>query len=206
MSQQYALEISLPVAYASDQFIGSESNALVQGWITRWPEWPGNALIVRGEHGSGKTHLAHIWQQKTGAIFLPPDSGELPATAIIIDGLEHWHDETALFHLYNHAKLHSIPLLITTSNIPQPALPDLASRLKSLPVAEILPPDDALLTAVLIKQLGDRQLKISPDAIAYMLPRLPRSFENLASLVATLDNASLEENRTLSIPFIRSYL
>lgn len=203
---QYALDISLPVAYAPEQFILSDSNRLAHEWIARWPEWPGNALFLHGEHGAGKTHLAHVWQGRANAVFLAADAIALPECAAIIENIEKWTNEQALFHLYNHCKLGNIPLLVTSSSAPDAlpfTLPDLQSRLRSLPVASIQPPDDTLLAAVLMKQLSDRQLKISPDVVNYMLPRLPRSFAELAGLIERLDSDSLASGRTLTIPYVR---
>jgi chromosomal replication initiation ATPase DnaA len=203
---QYALDITLPVAYVPEQFIISESNQLAHGWMTRWPEWPGNAFYLHGEHGAGKTHLAHIWQHLSQAVFLNPDTTEMPQSASIIDGVERWKNEEALFHLYNHCKSEQLPLLLLSTKLPQDlpfTLPDLRSRLNSLPVASISAPDDALLEAVLCKQLADRQLKISPEVVSYLLPRLPRSFAGLAGIIAKLDSDSLASGRTITIPYIR---
>lgn len=206
---QYALDISLPVAYGHEQFMRSESNQLAYDWVMRWPDWPGNALILQGEQGAGKTHLAHLWQEKSRAEFIASDSTYLPPGPAIIDGLETWRDEAALFHLYNHCKSENIPLLMTSALVPEQLpfmLPDLRSRLKSLPLAQIAAPDDALLSAVLLKHVSDRQLKISPEVVSYMLPRLPRSFAALTQLVEKLDSDSLASGRTLTIPYVRTFL
>ena len=203
---QYALDIGLPIAYAPEQFVISESNKLAHQMVARWPHWSAHALFLQGEHGAGKTHLAHIWEEKTHATFLAQDSEELPAHAIIVENIDEWSNETALFHLLNHTKLAGIPLLITSSVLPDAlpfTLPDVRSRLCALPLAIITPPDDTLLAAVLTKQLSDRQLKIAPDVVQYMLPRLPRSYAALTSLMVTLDNISLEAGRTLTIPYVR---
>jgi len=203
---QYALDISLPVAYTDKQFMISESNRLAHEWILNWANWPSFALYLQGEHGSGKTHLAHLWQERTQGVFLEPDTTELPNTAAIIDGLEQWKNEEAFFHLYNHCKLENIRLLITSSLMPDALhfkLPDVISRLKALPLVQIAAPDDALLEAVLLKHLTDRQLKISPETVAYMLPRLPRSFAELTALVDKLDSDSLASGRTLTTPYIK---
>ena len=203
---QYALDISLPVAYAPEQFMRSESNQLAYDWVMRWPDWPSNALILQGSRGAGKTHLAYCWQGKTQAEFLSVDLDYLPTMAVIIDGIEQWKSEEALFHLYNHCKSEKLPLLITSMLLPEQLpfmLPDLRSRLKSLPLAQIHAPDDALLSAVLIKHFSDRQLKISPEVMDYMLPRLPRSFAAIAELVQKLDSDSLASGRNLTIPYVR---
>lgn len=206
---QYALDISLPVAYAPTQFMRSQSNQLAYDWVMCWPDWPDFALYVQGESGAGKTHLAHCWQSKTQAEFLAMDSEALPGCATIVDGIENWKNEVALFHLYNHCKSEKIPLLVTSAKLPEQlpfTLPDLRSRLKSLPLAQINAPDDALLSAVLMKYFSDRQLKISPDVVEYMLPRLPRSFAELAHLVEKLDSDSLVSGRTLTIPYVRQVM
>ncbi len=203
---QYALDISLPVVYSPEQFMRAESNQLAYDWVMRWPDWPSNMLLLQGEFGAGKTHLAHCWQSKTQAEFLVVDSEYLPMLPVIIDGIETWKNEAALFHLYNHCKLENIPLLITSAQLPEQlpfTLPDLRSRLKSLPLAQIHAPDDALLSAVLIKHFSDRQLKISPEVMEYMLPRLPRSFAAISELVQKLDSDSLASGRTLTIPYVR---
>lgn len=209
MTSQYQLDISLPVAYSEAQFLRSQSNEIAYGWIARWPDWPENALYLQGEAGAGKTHLAHVFKNRAQAEFLDKDSLSLPPCATIVDNVETWKNEEALFHLFNHCKAQNIPLLLTSVLIPDHlpfALPDLRSRLKSLSVATITLPDDALLEALLFKQLGDRQLKIAPEVAAYMLPRLPRSFAGVATLIERLDHDSLGSGRALTIPFVRQYL
>lgn len=203
---QFALSMHLPATYATAQFIVSPSNELAYNAIIRWPEWPHHALYLQGEYGAGKTHLAHIWQQKSNAVFLSPDAAEMPTQPIIIDDVESWKDTTRLFHVLNHCMLQSQPLLIIAQSAPDKlpiTLPDVLSRLKLMPQIAIEPPDDVLMEAVLYKQLSDRQLKITPDVIAYLMPRLSRSFSAITEVVAQLDNASLSAQRMLTIPFIR---
>ena len=65
-------------------------------------------------------------------------------------------------------------------------LPDLASRVQAASVARLDPPDDALLSAVLIKLFSDRQITVAPALVAYLLPRMERSFDAARALVARL--------------------
>ena len=54
------------------------------------------------------------------------------------------------------------------------ALPDLASRLRAAPSVAIAPPDDRLLAAVLVKLFADRQVRVAPEVIAFLLRRMER--------------------------------
>ncbi len=244
MSIQYALDISLPIAYAPEQFICSDSNSLAYSWIMRWPDWPDNSLYLQGESGGGKTHLAHIWQLRTNGNFLAFDnisdnisdnildnSSEnssdnssdnihdnddskyvasfSSAKPCIIDDIEKWRDEKLLFHIYNHCKANNIPLLITSACKPSElnfTLPDLLSRLKSMSFVAIDAPDDILVAGLLCKHLADRQIKIAPDVMNYLLPRVPRSFSAIAELVEKLDKGALAVGRSLTVPFVRDFL
>ena len=77
-------------------------------------------------------------------------------------------------------------------------LPDLASRLNAAQVARLDPPDDALLSAVLIKLFSDRQIDVAPDLITYLLARMDRSFEAAEALVMRLDVAALARQRPIT--------
>ena len=47
-------------------------------------------------------------------------------------------------------------------------MPDLASRLRALPVVALTAPDDALLRAVLVKLFADRQLAVDESLVAFL--------------------------------------
>ena len=71
-------------------------------------------------------------------------------------------DERALFHLLNLAREESGLSCCSRRGrrrrAGRIAVPDLASRLRALPVVALAPPDDALLRAVIVKLFADRQL------------------------------------------------
>ena len=48
------------------------------------------------------------------------------------------------------------------------ALPDLASRLRALPVVALTAPDDALLRAVMVKLFADRQLAVDESLVGFL--------------------------------------
>ncbi len=113
--------------------------------------------------------------------------------------------ERALFHAFNLAREHSATILITTREFPTRwpvTLPDLVSRLRAADVAELLPPDDALLRGVLVKQFADRQIAVNERVISYMLTRMERSFDALRSLVDEIDRRALAERAEITRPFV----
>jgi chromosomal replication initiation ATPase DnaA len=129
--------------------------------------------------------------------------------AVAVDNAER-ASERALFHLYNFCLERDGSLFLT---LPMPpaaldiGLADLASRLRSLPVVGIAPPDDALLTAVLLKQFGDRGIAVAPQIIAFLTARMERSFAAAAALAARLDRLSLESGRGgITLKMVREVL
>ena len=86
------------------------------------------------------------------------------------------------------------------------ALKDLSSRLLACPAIGIGPPDDALIGAVMVKQFTDRQVKIDPEVLTFLLARMERSFAAVSQLVAALDQAALAEKRRITVPLAREVL
>ena len=85
-------------------------------------------------------------------------------------------------------------------------MPDLDSRLRALPHVEIGPPDDDLLAMVMAKQFSDRQIKVSPEVLDYLVGRMERSFEAARHMVETLDQAALSQGRAVTVPLARQVL
>lgn len=215
-SSQLSFDLSRPPAYSAADFLPAPCNEEASAWIERWPDWPGLNLAVAGPAACGKSHLAHIFAKKSGSVVVPaaaltPDN--IPDIAgdhgVVAEDADRGVDETALFHLFNLQKEQGKPLLLTGRDAPNRwtiKLPDLRSRLATLPVATIGSPDDFLLEALLVKLFSDRQLRIGPDVIAYALPRIDRSFAAVHDLVAKLDKAALEGGRAVTVPLVRQVM
>ena len=219
--QQIPLDLPCRTAYGRDDFLIGPENAQASGWIDRWPDWPGPALFITGPAASGKSHLAAVWTEKSGADLIKPDrlvseTAERLASlspCLVIDGIDLWlgtrEAEETLFHLYNIFKEEGRSFLLTSRMAPSHldfVVPDLASRLRAAPVAQIQPPEDTLLASVLIKLFSDRQLNVSNDVIRYILPRMERSFAAARDLVSRTDILALSNKQKISIPLIRKVL
>jgi chromosomal replication initiation ATPase DnaA len=213
MTGQWALPLPVTATFARADFLVSDSNRDAFDLIERWPDWPRRALVLYGRAGSGKTHLAHLWCERSGGSLIAGDAPMLsdPAalpSAIAIDDADR-AAEQALLHLYNLCLERGGSLLLT---LPAPpaglliGLADLASRLRALPIVGIAPPDDALLAAVLVKHFADRQLRVAPEVFAYLTPRIERSFAAAAAVAARLDRFSLETGRPVTIKLARAVL
>ena len=212
MPRQLTFDLSARPARGRGDFFVSSANAAAVALIDSSEEWPGRRLLLVGPEGAGKTHLAHVWADTTGAVFLRP--GDDPATLstpAVIEDADRWgrdHD-TTLFHLLNIATERGLPLLLTARRLPADwgiALADLQSRVSAVTLARIEPPDDALLMAVVTKLFADRQIVPPPSLIHWLLPRIERSFAAAERMVARLDAAALAEGRAPSRSLARKVL
>jgi chromosomal replication initiation ATPase DnaA len=212
VGKQLVLDLPLRPAMGRDDFLVTPSNAAAVALIDQWPRWPSYGCILLGPHGSGKSHLATVWQQKADAqiIEAPALQGRgvpsaLSNRALVIENLSTPPlDEAALFYLLNLAKGEGTSVLFTTT---QPIaalaikLPDLVSRLGALPIAAIAPPDDSLLRGVLVKHFFDRQIAADEALISYLLARMPRSLDMARQIVAAIDSAALEQKTEVTRAF-----
>lgn len=211
MTGQLAFDLPALVALKRSDFFVSPVNALALAALDGWRDWPQGKMVLVGPAGAGKTHLAHIWAGETGAALLPATAvagADLPALgargALVVedaDRLAGRAAEEALFHLHNLLAAGGGALLLTATTPPRDwglGLPDLASRMQATSVARLDGPDDALLSAVLIKLFADRQITVPPSLISYLVQRMDRSFAAARALVAGLDAHALAKGRPVT--------
>ena len=217
LAPQLSLDFGCRPALGLQDFLVADCNREAVAWLDLWPDWRHPALAVYGPPGCGKTHLAHVFAAFTKAPILKASSlvdtdpfavlGE--ARAVIIEDGEGLIDQIALFHLYNAVKEEGRFLLLTGRMPPARwpvSLADLSSRLSSIPAVAIQRPDDGLMAALVVKLFADRQLKISQDALSYLLARMERSFDAAREIVERADRVSLSTHRPIAIPLIRDVL
>jgi chromosomal replication initiation ATPase DnaA len=214
---QFAFEFSRPAALGRADFLVSASNRTALDWVDRWPVWPSPGLVLHGPPGSGKSHLASLWCARAAARLVAgpalheADLEGLPGGqtgAIAVDDADR-APERMLLHLYNLCHEQGGHLLATARRPPGSwaiGLADLRSRLHAATVAGIEMPDDALLGGLLVKHFADRQLRVRPALIAYLVGRIDRSFAGAATIVAALDAAALAEGRPIGIALARRVL
>jgi chromosomal replication initiation ATPase DnaA len=183
--------------------------------VDAWPDWSHRTVMLTGPEGSGKSHLAAIWARTAGARLIAARALEeasvpsaLATGALVVeDVVAGAFDERALFHLLNLAREHDAFVLLTARTAPMTfAVRDLASRVKALPLVAMMPPDDMLLRAVLVKLFADRQLAVDEALIGYVATRIERSFAAARAVVARLDDEALRHKRPLTRAFAAEVL
>jgi len=184
-------------------------------------------LWLWGAHGSGKTHLlqavcAGAGEGDTAAYFplhrslaLPPEAlvGFERSQVLCIDDVDaiagHQAWEQALFRLFNEAAELRTRLIFAAAVAPRQAawtLDDWRSRAASCVVYQLRELDDEGRIEALRLRAAQRGLQLPYETSEYLLKRMPRDLPTLFQILDALDEASLVEQRRLTIPFIRDAL
>jgi chromosomal replication initiation ATPase DnaA len=217
MLGQLVLDLPHRAALGAEDFLVSDCNLAAVRLIDAWPNWNETVQLLTGPAASGKTHLARVWQVRSGARALEPSdfgielvdsTGE--AGPLIVEDLDRSaYDEKALFHLLNLAREKRLFVLMTARSMPsrwQVGLPDLLSRLNAVPAVEISAPDEALIKTVLLKHFADRQLDIDPKVLKYLALHVDRSLAAAEAAVAAIDQAALATGRKISRQLVNEAL
>jgi len=207
--RQLVLALDHAVSFAREDFLRGPSNAAALTLVESWPDWPDRIMTLIGPQGSGKSHLAAIWAEVSGARVLaakllseidPPAA--LTTGALVVEDLEaNGLDERALFHLINLAREQGAYVLLTARTLPAGfalTIRDLQSRLRVLPGVTLAAPDDALLRQLIGKLAADRQLSIDESVANYLANRIERSFSATHLAVARLDEEAMRQHRPVT--------
>jgi chromosomal replication initiation ATPase DnaA len=209
--QPRQLAFALPHAESltRDNFLEGPANAAGLALVDSWPEWPNGIMLLVGPEGSGKSHLAAIWAEQAGArstsaraLTAAAVPGALATGTLVVEDLKSSDfDERALFHLLNLAHEDEASVLITARAPPSAfaiELRDLRSRLRAIPTVSLLPPDDQLFRALVVKFCADRQLAVDESVVSYLSTRIERSYAAVRQAVELLDTEALRLGRPVT--------
>jgi chromosomal replication initiation ATPase DnaA len=126
---------------------------------------------------------------------------------LVVENLTPENNNEALFHLFNIFNNEAERwILFTAEKAPAQmkfALKDLQTRLNMLPCVAISEPDDMMLQMLIVKLFNDRQLKITPEILQYIMNYAPRSFAYTEELVAEIDKISLASQSSVTYTVVR---
>ena len=209
--QPRQLAFALPHAESltRDNFLEGPANTAGLALVDSWAEWPNRIMLLVGPEGSGKSHLAAIWAEQAGARSTTAHAltaagvpAQLATGALVVEDLRSSDfDERALFHLMNLAREEDAFVLVTARKPPsafQIELRDLRSRLRAVPTVSLLPPDDQLFRALIVKFCADRQLAVDETVVSYLATRIERSYAAARQAIELLDAEALRLGRPVT--------
>jgi len=235
MSTNAPVQLSLGVSLRDDAtfsnyFTAGETNAIALKALKQFAvDRSGGQLVIWGTRGVGLSHLlqavCHTASAEKRTIqYLPMadvrgyDAEDLcegleELDIVCLDGIEHicgnrrW--EQTVFHLYNRLKDSGRSLLMSSHTSP-PALPivlpDLKSRILGCVVYHIENLSDQGKLDALRMRASVRGFDLPEDVAQFILRRASRDTVALFHLLNQLDDASLQEKRKLTIPFVKDIL
>ena len=169
-----------------------------------------------------RTRFAPAATEGSAAAYFPLGSGALPPEALTgfernrvlcvddvhkVAGDAAW--ERALFHLFNEAAELRTRLIFASAVAPRQSawtLEDWRSRAAACVVYQLHELDDEGRIEALRLRAEQRGLQLPHETAEYLLKRMPRDLPSLFEILDALDEASLIEQRRLTIPFIRDEL
>jgi DnaA family protein len=186
----------------------------------------GGAVYLWGEVGSGKTHLleaaclaaaeagrpsAYVPLAEAAALAPSLLEGLETAAVVCVDdvqaiaGRRDW--ETALFVLSDRLREAGGAFIVAGNAAPAAlglAMPELVSRLARGLVYALKPlNDDEKLTAMQ-RRAQNRGMLLADEVARYILSRYPRDTKALFELLDRIDEASLSQQRRITIPFLQA--
>lgn len=211
-----------------DSFVAGSNDAVVQQLQALAAGAQPGMYWLYGPAGVGKSHLlqaacAHASAHALEAAYLPL-SQLRPFSAATLEGWQTmrllavddiaavageraW--EQGLFGLYREAEERRATLLLAARTPPQQvplALPDLASRFTAATLLSLQPLDEAAQREALRQRAHARGLTLPDETALYLQRRFRRDLPTLYALFEEMDEAALQAQRRLTVPFIREVL
>ena len=215
-TSQKIIKFAHEKSFKESDFFVSTSNKHVYDLLNSWPKWENNLVNICGENFSGKSHIINIFIKKFKGVIFNAETFSNdnlldldPHQNIILENLNKINDEKLIYTLINYVEQNNKYLIITShKSISEIGfnLIDLKSRAKNFLIQNIKKPDDELISALLIKNLSDRQIIIEKKLINYVVNRIHRSYSKIFDFIYKIDEMSLKKKKSININLIREIL
>lgn len=226
--QQLPLAMRLRERAVFDSFVAGPNLEAVEALQALAVGRASGVVWLSGPAGVGKSHLlqaACALAPRHGftAAYLPlsqllplgPEvlAGWQQTRLVAIDEIEsvagklQW--EQGLFTLYRESQEHGAALIVAatepSARLPL-VLPDLASRFAAATLLPLRPLGEDQQREALKLRAHARGLDLPEETALYLQRRFPRDLPTLYQLLDTIDDAALQAQRRLTVPFIRAVL
>ena len=227
-SSQLTLPVQLPELAQFSLFVPGP-NEMAVNYIRELDTSSFQHTAIVGADGAGKTHFLSamtdmVHNRGDVAMYVPLEAVRNQSPALL-EGLEEaqllaldnidavtcnaeW--SVALFALINRFMDRQQGHLLWSSTVParrmQIVLPDLQSRLQAATQFKLAPLNDNEKVTALTLHLKSRGLILNDEVAEFLLGRLSRGMQGLMQTVDALDQASLREQRRLTLPFVKQVL
>jgi DnaA family protein len=216
--KQIPLSLAPPAQRSFDNFIAGANEAALTH--LRALAAGSDPVYLWGPAGCGKTHvmqaLVHRFQASGATVGWFGNAEPLPwqhddsRSLIVLDACERLGDEQqqAAFALLAQAA-GSGTTVLAAGRVPPVDLPlreDLRTRLAWGHVFALQPLSDAEVRAALRRESDNLGAYLSDEVLDYLLSRFERNLQHLMALLARLNEFSLAEKRTFSVPLLKKML
>ncbi|MDB5764852.1 MAG: DnaA regulatory inactivator Hda [Herminiimonas sp.] len=218
--RQLLLDLGAAKPQTLDTFVIGQNEELTQ-LLRLFELYAATALSERfvylwGEPGSGKTHLLRALAARPNARHIAADA-EAAAflfvpeiTLYLLDDCEKLPPESqiAAFSLFNQVRENGASLIATGAVAPAvlPVREDLRTRLGWGLIYQVHGLTDEEKIAALTHAAHARGLALSPGVIPYLITHFQRDMRSLSAMLDALDRYSLETQRSITLPLLRSLL
>lgn len=214
--KQLPLRLGPGPAQSFDSFIAGGNGVALAA--LRTPR-PAGAIYLWGPAGSGKSHLLNACAREAraaghGAVAVGA-ARALPWTwdgagLLLLDDCEAYDAarQHAAFALFVEAATAGVPV-VAAGRLPPVDLPlreDLRTRLGSGPVFQLAPLSEPESRSALQREAARRGIALSGEVVAYLLTRFARDLGSLMALLDALDEFSLAEQRSVTVPLLKQML
>jgi DnaA-homolog protein len=226
--KQLPLAMRLRERAVFDSFVAGANLAAVEQLRALARGASAGVYWLSGAQGVGKTHLLQAtcaMARSAGA-----DTAYLPLSQLVALGpetLEGWHSsrvvalddlaaiagrrdwEQGLFRLYREAEERGAALLASAAAPPlllNFSLPDLGSRFAAATLLPLRALDESEQRQALRLRARARGLELPEETALYLQRRFRRDLATLYELLDAIDEAALQAQRRLTVPFIRQVL
>lgn len=192
------------------------ANRSVCAAIRKPDRWPYHAFCLIGPLGSGVTTMAQAWVNERSGLFISAadllklslsELEQLTTQDLALDDVDTLKEAETLLLTLSGIRRHDQHVLLAAHSVPEHwrmQSPDLRSRLKAAPLAELPAPDEDLMRARLRRAFARSFLDLPKTVEDYLVTRIGLDYSLIEQTAEILAGAS--GDRALTIPLAREIL